>query len=81
MGMRERVPVVGCFFIVEKWGLLTARSVQNINRLKKQTRTIMLDIQGELSSIGKYAFYGCPEELVITYSGATYNKDTIENIK
>lgn len=39
-----------------------------------------VDIKGVISSVGKYAFYGCSEEMVITYNGSTYNKDTIEDI-
>lgn len=40
-----------------------------------------VEIKGELQSVGKYAFYGCSDELVIAYNGAVYNKDTIENIE
>ncbi|MGN0395717.1 MAG: leucine-rich repeat domain-containing protein [Coprococcus sp.] len=40
-----------------------------------------VDIKGVLSDIGDYVFYDCPAELVISYNGATYNKESIENVK
>lgn len=39
-----------------------------------------VEIKGELQSVGKYAFYGCSDELVIAYNGAVFNKETIENM-
>ena len=38
-------------------------------------------IKGVLSDIGDYAFYDCPEELVINYNGKSYNKESIEDVK
>lgn len=40
-----------------------------------------VEIKGKSLNVGKYAFYGCPEELAITYNGSTYNKDNIDNVK
>ncbi len=42
---------------------------------------LSVDIKGTLSDIGDYAFYDCPAELAITYNGASYNKESIENVK
>lgn len=40
-----------------------------------------VDIKGVLSDIGDYAFYECPAELVISYNGGSYNKESIEDVK
>ena len=42
---------------------------------------VSVDIKGVLSDIGDYAFYDCPADLVISYNGSTYNKESIENEK
>lgn len=42
---------------------------------------VSVDIKGVLSDIGDYAFYDCPAELVISYNGGSYNKESIENAK
>ncbi len=39
-----------------------------------------VDIIGTLSKVGSYAFFECPDELIITYDNSSYNKDTIENV-
>lgn len=31
--------------------------------------------------VKSYAFYGCPDELIITYAGNSYNKESIEKVK
>ena len=40
-----------------------------------------VEIKGVLSDIGDYVFYECPAELVISYNGGSYNKDSIEDVK
>lgn len=42
---------------------------------------VSVDIKGVLSDIGDYAFYECPAELVISYNGGSYNKESIEDVK
>lgn len=42
---------------------------------------VSVEIKGTLSDIGDYAFYDCPAELVISYNGGSYNKESIENAK
>lgn len=42
---------------------------------------VTVDIKGTLSDIGDYAFYDCPAELVISYNGSIYNKESIEDAK
>ena len=42
---------------------------------------VSVDIKGVLSDIGDYAFYECPAELVISYNGGSYNKESIEDAK
>ena len=40
-----------------------------------------VEIKGVLSDIGDYVFYECPAELVISYNGGSYNKESIEDVK
>ena len=40
-----------------------------------------VEIKGVLTDVGKYAFYDCPDELIINYDGSSYNKDNIMNAK
>lgn len=40
-----------------------------------------VEIKGVLSDIGDYVFYECPTELVISYNGGSYNKESIEDVK
>ena len=40
-----------------------------------------VEIKGVLSDIGDYVFYECPAELVISYNGGSYNKESIEDAK
>lgn len=40
-----------------------------------------VEIRGVLSDIGDYVFYDCPAELVISYNGGNYNKESIEDAK
>ena len=40
---------------------------------------VSVDIKGVLTDIGDYAFYGCPDELVILYKDSQYNEETIED--
>lgn len=42
---------------------------------------VSVDIKGVLSDIGDYAFYECPAELIISYNGGSYNKESIEDAK
>ena len=42
---------------------------------------VSVEIKGTLSDIGDYAFYDCPAELVISYNGGSYNKESIEDAK
>ena len=42
---------------------------------------VSVEIMGTLSDIGDYVFYDCPAELAISYNGATYNKESIEDAK
>lgn len=42
---------------------------------------VSVDIKGVLSDIGDYIFYDCPAELVISYNGGSYNKESIEDVK
>lgn len=42
---------------------------------------VSVEIKGLLSDIGDYAFYDCPAELVISYNGGSYNKESIEDAK
>ena len=42
---------------------------------------VSVDIKGVLSDIGDYVFYDCPAELVISYNGGSYNKESIEDAK
>lgn len=42
---------------------------------------VSVEIKGTLSDIGNYAFYDCPAELVISYNGGSYNKESIEDAK
>lgn len=42
---------------------------------------VSVEIRGVLSDIGDYVFYECPAELVISYNGGTYNKESIEDVK
>ena len=42
---------------------------------------VSVEIKGALSDIGDYAFYDCPAELVISYNGGSYNKESIEDAK
>lgn len=42
---------------------------------------VSVGIKGTLSDIGDYAFYDCPAELVISYNGGSYNKESIEDAK
>lgn len=42
---------------------------------------VSVEIKGVLSDIGDYAFYECPAELVISYNGVSYNKESIEGVK
>ena len=42
---------------------------------------VSVDIKGVLSDIGDYVFYDCPAELVISYNGGSYNKESIEDVK
>lgn len=42
---------------------------------------VSVDIKGVLSDIGDYAFYECPAELVISYNGGSYSKESIEDAK
>lgn len=42
---------------------------------------VSVDIKGVLSDIGDYAFYDCLAELVISYNGGSYNKESIEDAK
>lgn len=42
---------------------------------------VNVEIKGVLTDIGDYAFYDCPAELVISYSGGNYNKESIEDAK
>ena len=42
---------------------------------------VSVEIKGTLSDIGKYVFYDCQEELVITYDGGKYNKESIEEVR
>lgn len=42
---------------------------------------VSVEIKGILSDIGDYAFYDCPAELVISYNGGSYNKESIEDAK
>lgn len=42
---------------------------------------VSVDIKGVISDIGDYAFYDCPAELVISYNGESYNKESIEDAK
>lgn len=42
---------------------------------------VSVDIKGLISDIGDYAFYDCPAELVISYNGGSYNKESIEDAK
>lgn len=38
-----------------------------------------VEIGGNLSKIGEYAFFGCPDKLAIKYGSEVYNSDTIED--
>ena len=42
---------------------------------------VSVEIKGTLSDIGDYVFYDCPAELVISYNGGNYNKESIEDAK
>lgn len=42
---------------------------------------VSVEIRGVLSDIRDYVFYECPAELVISYNGGTYNKESIEDVK
>ena len=42
---------------------------------------VSVEIRGVLSDSGDYVFYECPAELVISYNGGTYNKESIEDVK
>ena len=42
---------------------------------------VSVEIKGVLSDIGDYVFYDCPAELVISYNGGNYNKESIEDVK
>ena len=42
---------------------------------------VSVEIRGVLSDIGDYVFYECPAELVISYNGGSYNKESIEDVK
>ena len=39
-----------------------------------------VEIKGSLLDVGDYAFYDCPDELVIIYNGVDYDKESIEDI-
>ena len=40
-----------------------------------------VEIKGVLLDIRDYVFYECPAELVISYNGGSYNKESIEDVK
>lgn len=42
---------------------------------------VSVEIKGVLSDIGDYTFYDCPAELVVSYNGGSYNKESIEDVK
>lgn len=42
---------------------------------------VSVEIRGVLSDIVDYVFYECPAELVISYNGGNYNKESIEDVK
>lgn len=42
---------------------------------------VSVEIKGTLSDIGDYAFYDCLAELLISYNGGSYNKESIEDAK
>lgn len=42
---------------------------------------VSVEIKGVLSDIGDYVFYDCLAELVISYNGGSYSKESIEDVK
>lgn len=44
-------------------------------------KLVSVELKGDALTVGRDAFYDCPDELVIMYKGVKYNKQSIEDAK